>query len=50
MLIKGRICNSYKSELQRSELDKKYSICPRCGYHTRMHAKKRIISFRFVSR
>ena len=44
MLIKGRICNSCKSEIQRSELDKNYSICPRCGYYMRMHARKRIAS------
>lgn len=39
-VIKGRICNSCKSEIQRSELDKNYLICPRCGYHMRMHARK----------
>lgn len=41
-MIKGRICNSCKSEIQRSELDNNYSICPRCGYYMRMHARKRI--------
>lgn len=43
-MTKGRICNSCKSEIQRSELDKNYSICPRCGYYMRMHARKRILS------
>lgn len=42
-MTKGRICNSCKSEIQRSELDKNYSICPRCGYYMRFHAKKRIL-------
>lgn len=44
LLIEGRICNSCKSEIQRSELDNNYSICPRCGYYMRMHARKRILS------
>ncbi len=43
-MVKGRICNSCKSEIQRSELDKNYSICPYCGYYMRMHARKRILS------
>ena len=43
-MIKGRICNSCKSEIQRSELDNNYSICPHCGYYMRMHARKRISS------
>ncbi len=43
-MIKGRICNSCKSEIQRSELDKNHSICPRCGYYMRFHAQKRILS------
>ena len=43
-MIKGRICNSCKNEIQRSELDKNYSICPRCGYYMRIHARKRILS------
>lgn len=41
LLIEGRKCNSCKSEIQRSELDNNYSICPHCGYYMRMHAKKR---------
>lgn len=41
---KGRICNSCKHEIQRSELDKNYSVCPYCGYYMRFHAKKRILS------
>ncbi|GAA0068192.1 acetyl-CoA carboxylase, carboxyltransferase subunit beta [Clostridium perfringens] len=43
-MIKGIICNSCKSEIQRSELDKNYSICTHCGYYMRMHARKRILS------
>lgn len=43
-MIKGRICNSCKSEIQKSELDKNYSICPCCGYYMRFHAQKRILS------
>ena len=43
-MIKGRICNSCKSEIQRSELDKNHSICPHCGYYMRYHAHKRILS------
>lgn len=42
IMLKGRICNSCKSEIQRSELDNNFSICPRCGYYMRMHARKRI--------
>lgn len=44
LLIKGRICSSCKSEIQRDELDKKHSICPCCGYYMRFHAAKRILS------
>ena len=44
MLVKGRRCNSCKSEIKRSELDKNYSICPCCGYYMRFHAEKRILS------
>ena len=43
-MIKGRICNYCKSEIQRSELDKNHSICPCCGYYMRFHAQKRILS------
>ena len=43
-MIKGRICNSCKSEIQRNELDKNYSVCPNCGYYMRFHAKKRILT------
>lgn len=38
----GRICNSCKSEISRSILDKNYSICPNCGNYMRFHARKRI--------
>ena len=41
---KGRVCNSCKKEIQRSELDRNYSVCPYCGYYMRFHAQKRILS------
>lgn len=44
MLSKGRICNACKQEIQREMLDRNYSMCPRCGYYLRMHARKRILS------
>lgn len=40
---KGRICNACKQEISRSILDNNYSICPRCGYYMRLHAKKRVM-------
>ena len=43
-MIKGRICNACKQEIQREILDRNYSICPQCGYYLRMHARKRILS------
>ena len=43
-VIKGRICNACKQEIQREILDRNYSICPQCGYYLRMHARKRILS------
>lgn len=42
-MIDARICNSCKSEIQRTELDSNYSICPCCGYYMRMHARERIL-------
>lgn len=44
VLSKGRICNACKQEIQREMLDRNYSMCPRCGYYLRMHARKRILS------
>lgn len=41
---KGRICNACKQQIQRDMLDRNHSICPQCGYYTRMHARKRILS------
>lgn len=43
-MLKGRICNACKQEIQRDMLDRNHSICPRCGYYMRMHARKRILS------
>lgn len=43
-MSKGRICNACKQEIQRDMLDRNHSICPRCGYYMRMHARKRILS------
>lgn len=43
-MVKGRICNSCKCEIQARELDKNYSICTHCGYYMRFHARKRILS------
>lgn len=39
-----RICNSCKCEIQKSELDQNFAICPKCGYYMRFHARKRIVS------
>ena len=44
IMEKGRVCNSCKKEIQRSELDRNYSVCPYCGYYMRFHAQKRILS------
>ena len=43
-VLQGRICNACKQEIQRDILDRNYSICPKCGYYMRMHARKRILS------
>lgn len=43
-MSKRRICNACKQEIQRDMLDRNHSVCPRCGYYMRMHARKRILS------
>lgn len=42
--MKGRVCSSCKSEINRNDLDQNYAICPVCGNYMRFHAKKRILS------
>lgn len=43
-VVKGRICDACKQEIQRDILDRNHSICPQCGYYMRMHARNRIFS------
>lgn len=43
-IMQERICKQCKNQIQKSILDKNYSICPNCGYYMRFHASKRILS------
>ncbi len=44
MMSDYRECKVCKEKIERSILDKNYSICPKCGNYLRYHAHKRIMN------